>query len=110
MGGGPVGEKGLGRGTEVEADTLRNPRRPPFAVEVEVPESRDRAEISHLKRARLDPFDVAVIAERLNGFAHRRVNGTVGPFGHRISDVESFEEQWRNLEGAPCVRVEVREL
>jgi hypothetical protein len=93
MEGGSVGEKGLGRGAEVEANTFRDPRPFPFAVEVEVPESRDRTEIISLKRARLDPIDVAVIAERLHGFAHRRVNGTVGSLGHRIGDVESFEEQ-----------------
>jgi hypothetical protein len=110
MGGGPVGEKGLGRGAEVEANILRNPRRPLFAVEVEVPESRDRTQISHLKRARLDPIDVSVIAERHHGFADRRVDGTMGPFGHRIGDVESFEEQRGNLDGAPRVGMELREL
>ena len=110
VGGGPVGEKGLGGGAEVEANTLRNPRRLPFAVEVEVPESRDRTEVSQLKRARLDPIDVAVIAERLHGSADRRVDGTVGSFGHRIGDVESFEEQRRNLDGAPRVGMEVRQL
>jgi hypothetical protein len=93
MEGGPVGEKGLGRGAEIEANTFRNPRPFPLALEVEVSESRDRTEVSRLKRARFDPIDVAVIAERLHGFAHRRVNGTVGSFGHRIGDVESFEEQ-----------------
>ena len=60
-------------------------------------ESGDRTELSHLKRARLDLFEVAVIAERLHGVADRRVDGTVGPLGHRVGDVESFEEQRTRL-------------
>ncbi len=75
-----------------------------------MPESRDRTEISQLKRARHDPIDVAVIAKGLHGSADRRVDGTVGPFGHRIGDVESFEEHRRNLDGASRVGVEVRKL
>ena len=75
-----------------------------------MPESRDRTEISHLNRARLDSIDVAVIAERLHGPADRRVDGTVGPFGDRIGDVESFEQQRRNLDCATRVGVEVGKL
>ena len=77
---------------------------------MEVSESGDRTEVSQLERARLDLFEVTVVAERLHGVADRRVDGTVGPLGHRVGDVECFEEQRRNFDGAARVGVEVRQL
>ena len=72
----------------------RNPGRPPMAIEVEVPEPGDRAEDRAICRAtRLDPVEVAVVAERLHGVANGRIDSAVGPLGHRVGDVESLEEK-----------------
>ncbi len=64
MGGSPIGEKGFGGRSEVEANAPRDPRRFPFAVEVEVSEPGDRTEVCHLEWTSLDLFEVTVVAER----------------------------------------------
>jgi hypothetical protein len=81
-----------------------------FAVEVEVPEPGDRTQDQPSGGARLDLFEVTVVAERLDGVADRRVDRPVGSLGHRVGDLESFEEKRGNLDGAARVGVEVRQL
>ena len=101
----PIGEERLGRRSEVEANALGNPCRLPCAVEVEVSEAGNRTEVGQSEGTRLDLFEVAVVAERLHGATDRRVDSTVGSLGHRVGNVQSFEEQRGDFDGAACVGV-----
>ena len=59
-----------------------DPCGPLSAVEVKMPEARDRTGVSDLQRTRLDLFEVTVITERLHRVANCGVDSTVGSLGH----------------------------
>ena len=108
MSGGTVGEERLGRRSEVEANALGNL---PFSVwvEVDMSEADNRVEFGQAERTRLDLFEVAVVAKRLHGVANSRIDGAMGPLGHRDGNVESLEEQRRHPDGRPaCEGTQVR--
>jgi hypothetical protein len=108
---GAIGHQCLGRRSQVEANSSRDPNRPGPGVKVDVSVPDDRPEgIRERQWLIPDLVKITVVAEGRHRVAHGRVNGSMGSLGNGNGDLEGFEEQRGNPDGAARTRVHVLEF
>ena len=107
-GGRPIGHECLGRRSEVEASSPRNPNRPSPRVKVDMSVPDDWAEDVRGKPGLIpDLVEIAVVAEGRHGIAYSWVNGPMGPISDGDGYFESLEEQRRHADGCARTRMKV---
>jgi len=105
-----VGGERLGRGAEVQPDAARRTQRALLGVPLQPSPAGRRTGLCDGLVVVADLGEVAVVAQRANGPADRRVNGAVGQLGRAERNGDRLGEQRPHLDGGPACGVHAGDL